>query len=69
MANIVNWFLGNFIWFQIASILLSIVLVVAIIRLMMKIDYYSGKREYGWEIWKLEGLEKKKTGSIMGEEF
>lgn len=64
MTNLFNWFSANFIWFQIASILISTILIVAIVRLMMKIDYYSGKREYGWEVWKLEGLRRKKLSQL-----
>lgn len=66
MANAFNWFLDNFIWLQIASILISIVLIIFIVRLMIKINYYSGKREYGWEIWKLEGLRRKKLIQLWG---
>jgi hypothetical protein len=56
MANIVNWFVSNFVWIQIGSILISILLLVAIIRLIIKIDYFSDRREYGREIWKINEL-------------
>jgi hypothetical protein len=31
---------------------------------MVKINYYSGKRGYGWEIWKLEGLRRKNLAQL-----
>ncbi len=56
MANIVDWFVINFVWIQIASILISTLLIVAIVRLIIKIDYFSDRREYGREIWKIKEL-------------
>ena len=56
MASIVDWFAINFVWIQITSILISALLIVAIVRLIIKIDYYADKREYSREIWKIKEL-------------
>jgi hypothetical protein len=64
MASIVNWFVENFFWIQVISTLISIALVVAVIRLAIKIDYYADRREYGWEIWKLKGLRRRKLEQL-----
>jgi|GEM_PF-2318758 len=64
MANIFKWFVDNFFWIQIGSTILSIILLVAIVRLIIKVDYYADKREYGWEILKLGNLRQKKLTNL-----
>ena len=64
MAGIVDWFINNFIWIQITSILISALLLVAIIRLIIKIDYFSDRREYGREIWNMEKLRNAKLKEL-----
>jgi hypothetical protein len=64
MFSFFEWFADKFIWIQIASILVSLILIIGIIRLIIKIDYFSDKREYGLEIWKLEKLQKEKFKKV-----
>jgi hypothetical protein len=64
MNSLVNWFVNNFFWIQLASIIISLVLIIAIVRLIIKIDYYSDKREYGLEIWQIKKLRHKKLKKL-----
>lgn len=64
MANITAWFINNFVWFQIGSMVISLVLLVAIVRLIIKIDYFSERREYGKEIRHLSDLRKIKLAKL-----
>lgn len=64
MANIVHWFEINFIWIQTLSILISVALLIGIIRLIIKIDYFSDKREYGREVWNVAQLRQTKLKEL-----
>jgi hypothetical protein len=64
MANAVYWFTNNFIWIQVASMVLSAVFLFAIIRLIIKIDYFSERREYGREIRHLSNLRQIKLSQL-----
>ena len=64
MNNAVTWFVVNFVWFQIGSMILSALLIVAIIRLIIKIDYFSERREYGREIRHLADLRQRKLAQL-----
>ncbi|MFA6495379.1 MAG: hypothetical protein WC246_01405 [Candidatus Paceibacterota bacterium] len=39
----------NWIWIQLISLLLSLFFLIASIRLIIKMDFFSDKREYGWQ--------------------
>ena len=61
MTSLVNWFSQNFFWIQATSLTLSLILFVAIIYLVIKIDYFSDRREYGWEVMDIVNTYKKRT--------
>ncbi len=59
-----SWFSQNFIWIQITSMIISAVLLVFIIRLMIKIDFFAERRQYGSEIRHLSDLRKRKLSQL-----
>lgn len=48
-------------WFKIASAFISLILLVAIVRLIIVIDYFSDKRDYGWRVARGTLAEKKRS--------
>ncbi len=69
MANLVNWFVNNFVWFQAVSVALSVVFLVLIIKIIIKIDYYGDKREYQWEIAKIDKIYQIKSNKIWNSAY
>jgi len=48
-------------WLKMASAFISLILLVAVIRLIILIDYFSDKRDYGWRIARGASAEKKRS--------
>jgi len=50
-----------FFWIRVVSAVVSFILLGGIVYLIMQIDYFSDRREYGWRIWRGKKGEKKRS--------
>lgn len=67
MTSLANWLSQNLFFFQLLSLVLSTFLFCAIIYLVVKIDYFSDKREYGWESWNVTKTYKKRVANFWSK--
>lgn len=63
MRNIVEYLF----WIKMISAVVSLILLVAVIRLIVVIDYFSDKRDYGVRILREETSEKKRSSKQWKE--
>jgi len=47
--------------FEIISILFSLVLIVSIVRMLIKMDFISGQRDYGWHAMRSDSIYKSRV--------
>lgn len=57
----IAWFEQTFFWVQVISAFVSLVLTVAIIYLIVHLDYFGDHRDYKWRVWRMAKSEKKHT--------
>jgi hypothetical protein len=57
----ITWITDNFFWFQVVSAVISIALVAHIVYLIVRMDYFSDRRDYGWRVLRGAAGERRRT--------